>query len=1051
MTPSNAKKIFLMLMMFVTTLCTWAQSDRVITGTVTSADGEPLIGATVRTTKLHAVATDVDGKYSITVKGNPDLEFTYIGYETKRVKTAGKTHIDVVLDENTTILDEVVAVGYGVQPKKLLSGATSHIGSADIQKQNAVSPYSALQGMTPGVSITKNNGKPGEGFKVQIRGAGTMYDSAPLCIIDGQPGDLNALNPADIESIDVLKDAASAAIYGARAANGVILVTTKQAQRGQTRIFFDAYYGIQNIKNNSRSLGATEYLELLQETGLITEADITSANIPMLNRITDGTWNGTNWIEEMRRKNAPMQNYALNINKGNDNSAINIGLSYTSQKPTMAAPDEQVGSGYSRYTARINSDMTLFKHNGRDVVKVGETLTMTFTDKRGLDQATGHTTWNDFRNALKASPLFPAYDEDGNFGWPVRFNKEEFNPLAKMYYNSAQKQSRNYSATGNFYFLVSPVQGLDWRSSYGVRFSGWSYRGYVPAYDLNGSTEMNSQNKVTQQGGMGLGWTIENVVSYKFSLPEGHMLDAMVGNTVEKNGMGDNFSGSNSNVEFDDFFHAYLGNAKSIESGRTTLSGSAWGISTLVSVFGRVNYNYRNRYMATVTVRGDGSSNFAKGHRWGCFPSISAAYNLSEEEFMRGAKEAGFDYFKIRASWGESGNNKLDAFRYLGTMTLANSANAAYYYFGDKTNSPAIGSFIEYPSNPDLTWETSRQTDVGFDMAVLGHRLSVNFDWYHKKTMDWLVQTTALGIWGTTYGPWVNGGDIVNSGVEMQLGWNDRVGDFSYSVSGNFGYNRNKVTRIANDDNYIEGNENILGSGTGRFYRAEVGKPLGYFYGYRHGGIFQNQEEIDAYVDPRTGEKIMPSAKPGDVRFIDLDGDGKITSEDREMLGDPNPDFTFGVSLSLQYKAFDLYVNGTGVAGNQIVKSYRVNSVLNASNFTESDLGRWHGEGTSDFLPSLNGSSANWQYVSDLYVENGDYFRISNITFGVDFKKLFKRIPVQKLRLYFTGQNLFTFTKYSGMDPEVSAYTGAQSWARGIDLGNYPGAHSFIIGVNIQY
>lgn len=1049
---TSAKNFFLLMAMLLTSAPeTLARDERIITGTVSSADGEPLIGATVKTTALKAVATDIDGKYSISVNGNPDLEFSYVGYTTRRVKTAGRDVIDVVLEENSTVLDEVVAVGYGVQPKKLLSGATSHIGSADILKQNVVNPYGALQGMTPGVSITKNNGKPGEGFKVQIRGAGTMFDSAPLCIVDGQPGDLNSLNPADIEAIDVLKDAASAAIYGARAANGVILVTTKQAQRGQTRIFFDAYFGVQNIKNNSKSLGAADYLTLLGETGLITDADLTTEKVPMLNSIQNGTWNGTNWIDEMRQKNAPIQNYALNINKGNDSSAINMGISYTSQKPTMAVPDKSVGSGYERFTGRINSDLTLFRHNGRDIVKLGETLTLVYTDKRGLDQATGHTTWNDFRNALKASPLFPAYDKNGDFGLPVRFNKDEFNPLAKMYYNSAQKESRNYAANGNFFFTVSPISGLEWRSSYGFRFSAWNYRGYVPVYNLNGSTEVKYVDTVTQQGGMGLGWTIENVVSYKLSLSGGHILDAMVGNTVEKNGLGDNFSGSNSNVEFNDFFHAYLGNAKAIESGRTTLTGSAWGISTLTSFFGRVNYNYRNRYLATITVRGDGSSNFAKGHRWGCFPSVSAAYNLTEEEFMQGAREAGFDYFKLRASWGENGNNKLDAFQYLGTMALANSANSAYYYFGDKTGTPAIGSFIEYPSNPDLTWETSRQTDVGFDMSVLGHRLSVNFDWYHKKTMDWLVRTTPLGIWGTTYGPWVNGGDIVNTGVEMQMAWTDHIGDFSYSVSGNFGYNRNRVTRIANDDNYIEGNENILGSGTGRFYRAEVGKPLGYFYGYRHGGIFQNQAEIDNYVDPRTGEKIMPSAKPGDVRFVDLDGDGKITSADREMIGDPNPDFTFGVSLSLQYKAFDLFVNGTGVAGNQIVKSYRVNSVLNAGNFTESDLGRWHGEGTSNFLPALNGSSANWQYVSDLYIENGDYFRISNITLGVDFKKLFKRLPLQKLRLYVSGQNLFTFTKYSGMDPEVSAYTGAQSWARGIDLGNYPGAYSYMIGVNIQY
>lgn len=573
----------------------------------------------------------------------------------------------------------------------------------------------------------------------------------------------------------------------------------------------------------------------------------------------------------------------------------------------------------------------------------------------------------------------------------------------------------------------------------------------MPTYNLNGSTEVKYHDTVTQQGGMGHGWTIENILSYRFSLAGGHSFNAMLGNTVEKNGMGENYSGSNSDAEFSDFFHAYLGNCKSVEQGLTSLSGSAWGISTLVSVFGRVSYNYKDRYMATVTVRGDGSSNFAPGHQWGCFPSVSAAWNICEEPFMESALDAGFTYFKLRASWGENGNNKLDAFQYLGTMALATSANAAYYYFGDNTATPSVGSFIEYVSNPDLTWETSRQTDVGFDMTVLGNRLSVNFDWYHKKTADWLVRTTALGIWGTTYGPWVNGGDIVNTGVEAQLSWNDRVGDFRYSIAANFGYNRNRVTRIANDDNYIEGNAGVLGTGTNAFYRAEVGMPLGYFYGYRHNGIFQSQEEIDAYISPATGQKIMPNAAPGDVRWADLDGDGIITQADRTMLGDPNPDFNYGININLEYKAFDLYVNGYGVAGNQIAKAYRVNSVLNTSNWTTDDLARWHGAGTSDFLPSLTGAATNWQYVSDLYIEDGDYFRITNISLGCDFKKFFPRLPLQKLRLYVSGQNLFTFTKYSGMDPEVSSYTGAQSWARGIDLGNYPGSHTYLIGVNINY
>lgn len=1028
----------------------WAQQVIAISGVVSSEEG-PLAGAVVKekgTSK--ATATDIDGHYAMSVHDDAILIVSYVGYKTREIAVSGKSTVDIELTEDANMLDEVVAIGYGVQQKKLVTGATVQVKGDVLAQQNTVSPLSGLQGFTPGVSIVKNNGKPGEGYNVLIRGAGTMHDAEPLYIIDGQPGDLNALNPSDIESIDILKDAASAAIYGARAANGVILVTTKQAQKGKVSITYDGFVGIQNFRNNVKTTGARDYLMLLQEAGLITEADLTTDKIPMLDKINSGEWDGTNWLDEMTQKNAPIHNHAVNINKGTDSSAFTLGFSYTSQKPTVAVPDDEVGSGFDRYTVRLNSDHTLIRVKDLDVLKVGETLTMVFSDKRGLDQATGQTTWNDFRNAFKASPLFPAYDEEGNFGEPVKINKDEFNPVAKMYYNSAMKQSRNYSVNGNFYLLFEPIKNLKWRNNFGIRYSSWSYRGYVPAYDLNGSTEVKYRNTVTQQGGMGLGWQFESVLSYDFAVGEGHSFSALLGTTIDKSGMGENFSGSNEDAEFDDFFHAYLENAKTIEKGRTTLSGSAWGISTLASFFGRVNYNYQNRYMATAIVRADGSSNFARGHRWGYFPSISAGWNVTEEAFMEDAKSV-LNYLKIRASWGENGNNKLDPFRYLGTMTLANSQNAAYYYFGDKSGTPYIGSFIEYNSNKELSWETSRQTDIGFDMMLAGNRLGVNFDWYHKKTVDWLVQTNSLGIWGTTSGPWVNGGDIVNQGVELQVSWNDRVGDFSYGISANMGYNRNEVVRIANEDQYIDGAENILGSGTGSFYRAEVGMPLGYFYGYRHDGIFQNQEEIDNYISPVTGQPIMPDAKPGDVRFKDLDNDGSITTEDREMIGDPNPDFNFGVNLNLSYKALDFSVSGYGVAGNQIIKSYRVNSVLNTSNYTEDMLGRWHGEGTSNWLPSLNGTATNWQYVSDLYVENGDYFRITNIALGFDFKKVFRHIPLQKLRVYVSGQNLFTFTKYTGLDPEVSAYTGAESWARGIDLGNYPTGYSFMFGVNIHY
>lgn len=1028
-----------------------AQESRVLTGTVRSSeDGETLIGALVgEKNSTNKTVTDIDGAWSLTVRGNNILlEASYLGYETKEITAGNRNRVDIELDVQANLLDEVVAIGYGVQQKKLLTGATLQIRGDALVKQNMVSPFAGLQGLTPGVSIVKNNGKPGEGFKVTIRGAGTIHNSEPLYVIDGlSGGNINALNPSDIESIDVLKDAASAAIYGARAANGVILVTTRQAQKGRTNIVYDGYYGWQNFKNNLKPLGAKDYLLFMEESGLLKDLTLTDQNVPMLDKINSGEWQGTDWLGEMTRRDAPMQNHALNFNRGSDGSAFSLGFSYTSQMPVIAVPSTEVGTGYDRYTGRLNSDHTLIRLKNRDLLKIGETMTFFYSDRKGLDQATGHATWNDFRNAFKANPLYPAYGEDGAFGWPVTvLNNFEKNPLAQMYYNSAMKDSRNYAVRGNFYLILEPVKDLKWRSSYGIDYSSWMYRAYIPAYILNGN-ERKERNEVGQQGGMGHKWQIENTLAYDFNVQERHRFAVLLGSSVERSGMGSNFSGSNQGVEFDDFYHAYLGNAKTVESGRTHVSGSAWGLGSLVSFFGRLNYDYRNKYMATLVMRSDGSSNFAPGHQWGYFPSVSAGWNVTEEAFMEPVKPV-LNYLKLRASWGENGNNRIPEYKYLASMTLATNANNAYYYFGDKTVPPATGAFPEYVPNPDLTWETSRQTDVGLDVMLLGNRLGINFDWYHKKTIDWLVQGLIQGNAGTQ-APWVNGGDIENRGVELMLNWNDRIGDFRYDLSANFGHNTNKVVKIANGDNYLDGSTDILGSGT--FYRAEVGMPLGYFIGYRTDGIFQNEAEVDAYVHPETGKPVMPNAKPGDVRFRDLNGDGSITLLDREMIGNPNPDFDYGVSLNLEYKAFDFAVSGHGVAGNQIAKSYRTNTSVNSSNYTAEAFGRWHGEGTSNRLPSLNGTATNWQYVSDLYIEDGDYFRITNITLGFDLKKVFKSLPLQQARVYLSGQNLFTFTKYSGLDPEVSAFSGAQSWAKGIDLGNYPVSTAYLVGLSIKY
>jgi len=1044
-TEISRRNIAILACCTLTCVSALARDIRVI-GNI-SANGEPLVGATVQQSGnlSNGAVTDIDGNFTINVPDDARLRISYVGYQPKTVEIDGKENLSITLDGMENMLEEVVAIGYGVQKKKLVTGATIQVKGEDLAKLNTVSPLGALQSKAPGVQITKNSGKPGDGFKVNIRGLGTIYNSSPLYIIDGVPnGDINLLNPSDIESIDVLKDAASAAIYGARAANGVILITTKQGKKGKANIAYDFYYGWQSIPKTVDPLNARQYVELMKETGL-TDADFSKA-VPMWDKIQAGEWNGTNWLDAIQKESATQQSHSLTVNGGNDRSVYAIGLSYTSQTPTIGVTADDVEQKYERYTARINSEHTIVRHNNRDILKFGETFTMAYVNNTGMNQGTGSMWWNDVRNALSASPLFPVYEKPGKFGWPVLLDSDETNPVAEMYYLRSFTNSRNYSARGNFYLSVDPIQNLRFKSTFGYAYNGWNSREYTPIHQLNEKTYQKT-DKVTQGAGNGLQWSWDNTLSYDWSIRK-NKFNFLIGNSVEKWGIGADVNGSNKGSEFADFEHAYLSNIKGVASDRTSLSGAPWGKGALVSFFGRINYDYDDRYMATVVLRGDGSSNFARGHRWGFFPSFSAGWNIAQEAFMNSTRNW-LDMLKIRASWGENGNNRIPNFRYLSTIAFGNATNGAWYYFGDDKSQPTIGAYPDLIANPELKWETSRQTDIGFDALFLKNRLAVNFDWYSKKTVDWLVQPTGLGIWGTG-APYINGGDIQNKGVELAISWTDNIGDFSYSIQANLAHNKNEVLRIANGNGLIEGASGILAQNTSSFYRAQEGYPLGYFYGYSTAGIFQNDEQIKNYIHPETGETIMPSAKPGDVIFVDRNNDGKITPEDRGMIGNPYPDVTYGLAINLAYKGIDLAINGYGVAGNQIARSYRSGTDKPYDNYTTEMLGRWHGEGTSNRLPSMNGSAINWQYVSDLYIEDGDYFRITNITLGFDFKKFFNRLPFEQLRVYGSVQNPFTITKYSGMDPEIG-YGGGEAWANGIDLGYYPGSRTFMFGIGIKY
>ena len=909
-------QIFISFFLLLGNLLAEAQTGRTISGIVVSEDdNEPLIGVNVvQQGTTNGVVTDLDGKFTLTVPDGSVLQISYIGYQEQLLTVNPEVSIyHVTLKEDSQALDEVVVIGYGIQKKKLVTGATVQVKGDDIQKLNTVSALGALQSQTPGVNITQSSGMPGEGFNVTIRGLGTTGSSGPLYIIDGVTGaDINNLNPADIESIDVLKDAASAAIYGSRAANGVVLVTTKQGKAGKASISYDGYFGVQNVYKMVPTLNAQEYA-MVQNEGRLMDglpAYDFSSLVPNWESYANGTNKGTNWLDAMRNENAPIQNHALNITGGSEQSVYSIGISYTSQEGILGKP---VQPKYERYTFRLNTEHTILKNNDFDIVKFGENLTYSYSEKSGI--SIGNQYQNDINGALKANPFLPMYDENGDYHYALPWDVTGENPIALMKYAHGQNLTKKHNIKANVYVTLQPIKNLKIKSSFGLTMDANTYRSFVPVYEL-ASNVYNKENKVTQQMYISSGWLWENTASYDFKINENHNFSAMIGQSIERSGLGDNLSASNVNSIFNDFEHAYLDNTTVIYPDKTTVGGSPYMKNRILqkrsisSFFGRVNYDYKETYLLTLVMRADGSSNFAKGNRWGYFPSVSAGWVMSNEVFMESTKNY-LDFLKVRASWGQNGNQDIDPFQYLATISFLKSN----YFFGPDKQTIASGAYPDILPNKDVTWETSEQLDLGLDARFFGSRLSFSFDYYLKTTKDWLVQAPVLDSYGTS-APYINGGDVRNQGIEMSLNWSDHVGDFTYGINLNLSHNKNEVTRIANSEGIIHGSPNILSEGTTEMYRAQEGYPIGYFYGYKTLGVFQNEKQIAEY----SGAKLSGAA-PGDLIFADMNGDGVIDDKDKCMIGNPHPDVTMGLTFNFGYKGFDLGITTNAVFGNQIAKS----------------------------------------------------------------------------------------------------------------------------------
>jgi TonB-dependent starch-binding outer membrane protein SusC len=1046
------KKCAILLLMLAVNLSLMAQ-ERTVSGTVNDSGNAPIPGVSVFIKgTTSGTVTDINGKYSVSVPSESAvLVYSFIGMKAQEIVVGTQSVINITLGSDLEELDEIVVVGYGVQKKKLLTGATSQMKGDEIVKQNSTNTLQAMQGQVAGVTITSTSGQPGASMNVTIRGLGTVGNAAPLYLIDGIGGDISTLNPSDIESIDVLKDAASAAIYGAQAANGVILVTTKKGKEGKSQVTFDAYYGVQNVARKIQMLNADEYMTIMDEArlnsgngvnnwaSLVDKYDAAGNIISTGIYDQDGNVYNTNWLDEMFVENAVTQNYNLGISGGTAISTYSMTGGYTGQEGIVGGPK---ASSYDRYNFRINSEHKLYD----GFLTVGENVSLIYKETTGVQ--TGNQYNNTLRSAFGTSPLAPIYNAQGEYNNTTNslWNVDDGNPYAQMM--TGDNLNQNASVDANAYAQIEPIKNLKIKTVYGISFGASEYRSYTPIYKYQAATE-NSVTKVDQSRGSGLLQVWTNTANYDFKLNTSHAFNALVGMEMSKYD-GGNLRGYNTNLKngFDSWSTAYLSNTEGTES--IIAEGKPYDASRTVSYFARLGWNFNETYMVNATFRADGSSKFAPENRFGYFPSVSAGWTISNMGFMEGTKDV-IDFMKIRASWGQVGNQNIKTYQYLAPVTSTNTN----YNFGTTGGQEAwiTGAYPSRLANEKVKWETSEQLNFGLDVRFLNNKLGLVTDYYIKNTKDWLVEAPILATAGAGP-PIINGGDVKNTGVELALNWSDNISkDLSYYVGFNGAYNKNEVGKIPTSNGIIQGEENQIYNNSPEFYRASNGHPIGYFWGYKTAGIFQNEEEISQWIAAGNGVK-QTNVRPGDVKYYDVNHDGVINTDDKVDLGCGIPEYTFGFNFGLNYKGFDFGVTAAGAAGFQIVQSYR-NHTSEKANYSKQILNRWTGEGTSNKMPRVTTSNINWEF-SDLYIQDGDYLRISNVTIGYDFSKLANWKYLSQARVYVQGQNLLTFTKYDGMDPEIGSYNGNDgnnndTWVSGVDLGYYPHPRTILVGINLKF
>ncbi|WP_165023894.1 SusC/RagA family TonB-linked outer membrane protein [Dysgonomonas sp. ZJ279] len=1056
-------KILIILPLFLfSSLAVFGQTSEIKGTVIDAVTGESLIGVSVAERgTTNGTMTDMEGQYSIKIPAGATLVFTYVGYESQDHRGVA-ANFDVAMKPSQQTLDEVIVVGYGVQKKSVVTAAISRVTAEDLSIAQPSRIEDVLKGRVAGVQITQSSGQPGSDSKVRIRGIGTVNNSDPLYIVDGMPvdGGIRYLNPVDIQSVEILKDAASAAIYGARAANGVVLVTTKAGKQGKATVSYNVEYGWQNPWKKKSVLDAREYMVIMNE------GQINDGNAPYYSsQEISSSGKGTDWQQETFNFNAPIKNHQVSVNGGSEKVQYFFSLGYFNQEGIVGGNYGK--SNFERWSLRSNTIAEVFEAKERSFfnkIRVGVNIGYSRGTSASIDANSEFGSV--LGSALAFNPLIPEYadeetsaailaqypnavrDRNGNvFSIPPAGFQEIANPVAMLNQPRAEKNNED-KFVGTFWGEIDILPMLKFRSSYGFDLAFWGIDGYEFPYFLASQGKNVSQSSVWSEMNRGYKWQVENVLTYSQTYDGKHNLSAVLGQSSLKYTYR-HLRGNDYDLLETDPSKANINSAIADRDKERVEGGTGgYNFTSLASYFGRVDYNYDERYMVQLTVRRDGSSRFGANHKWAVFPAVSVGWNILNEPYMQN-RPSFLDALKLRFSWGKNGNENIGNFRYTSLMDGGQN-----YYFGggysvataSKDGIMQYGTSPAAIPNPDVKWEESEQTNIGFDARFLKSALSFSFDYYKKKTNGMLMDQPIPNYVGQG-APIANVGDMENWGVEFELGWKQEINDFNYFVSANASFLKNKLVRLGNASGEAI-YESAGASGLGSYIKGKNGEVWPFFYGYKTDGIFQNQGEIDAYVNDK-GEKMQSKAQPGDVRFRDYNNDGIIDDNDKTNIGKGMPDWTFGFTVGGEWKGFDLSVFFQGVTGNNIF-DFSQRGDIPAMNRPTWILDRWHGEGTSNHIPRMTTANANsnWR-SSDLFIKNGSYLRLRNAQFGYTLPMvLTRRVSIQKLRIYLAAENLLTFTGYDGFDPEIASGDYNRI---GVDRGIYPQSRTISIGANINF